>query len=142
MVRIGLKWSKMVKMVKNGRPDLKRARRTGLSTRRARKTKSRGPKGLQLEVGAQRAPRLLVTIMILIPIMTQLGKDDSLLCLALSHNERGSFRGGSCPGLYRGRHQHQNINNSSLKSKSDFENRNTHTKIQIQIGQQNFRGGS
>ena len=121
----------------------------GLSARRAWRTKLRmpegqkaGPKGCQLEVGAQRAPRLLVTIMILIPIMTQLGKDDSLLCLALSHNERGSFRGGSCPGLHRGRHQHQNINNSSLKSKSDFENTNTHTKIQIQIGQQNFRGGS
>ena len=32
----------------------------GLSARRARRTKSRGPKGLQLEVGAQRAPRLLV----------------------------------------------------------------------------------
>ena len=28
----------------------------GLSTRRAGRTKSRGPKGLQLEVGAQRAP--------------------------------------------------------------------------------------
>ena len=59
MVKIGLKWSKMVKivkMVKNGGPELKRARRTG---RRARRTKSRGPKGLQLEVGAQRAPRLL-----------------------------------------------------------------------------------
>ena len=33
----------------------------GLSARRARRTKSRGPKGLQLEVGAQRAPRLLVS---------------------------------------------------------------------------------
>ena len=32
----------------------------GLSAWRARRTKSRGPKGLQLEVGAQRAPRLLV----------------------------------------------------------------------------------
>ena len=32
----------------------------GLSTRRTRRTKSRGPKGLQLEVGARRAPRLLV----------------------------------------------------------------------------------
>ena len=32
----------------------------GLSARRARRTKSRGPKGLQLEVGARRAPRLLV----------------------------------------------------------------------------------
>ena len=32
----------------------------GLSARRARRTKSRGSKGLQLEVGAQRAPRLLV----------------------------------------------------------------------------------
>ena len=39
---------------------LKRARRTGLSARRARRTKSRGPKGLQLEAGARRAPRLLV----------------------------------------------------------------------------------
>ena len=29
----------------------------GLSARRARRTKSRGPKGLQLEVGARRAPR-------------------------------------------------------------------------------------
>ena len=57
MVKIGLKWSKMVKMVKNGGPELKRARRTGLSARRA---KSRGPKGLQLEVGARGAPRLLV----------------------------------------------------------------------------------
>ena len=33
----------------------------GLSARRARRKKSRGPKGLQLEVGARRAPRLLVT---------------------------------------------------------------------------------
>ena len=41
-------------------PNLKRARHTGLSARMARKTKSRGPKGLQLEVGARRAPRLLV----------------------------------------------------------------------------------
>ena len=32
----------------------------GLSARRARRTNSRGPKGLQLEVGARRAPRLLV----------------------------------------------------------------------------------
>ena len=32
----------------------------GLSARRARRTKSRGPKGLKLEVGARRAPRLLV----------------------------------------------------------------------------------
>ena len=32
----------------------------GLSARRARRTKSRGPKGLHLEVGARRAPRLLV----------------------------------------------------------------------------------
>ena len=32
----------------------------GLSARRARRTKSRGPKGLHLEVGALRAPRLLV----------------------------------------------------------------------------------
>ena len=47
-------------MVKNGRPDLKRAQRTGLSARRTRRTKSRGPKGLQLEVRARRSPRLLV----------------------------------------------------------------------------------
>ena len=47
-------------MVKNGGPDLKRAQRTGLSARRARRTKWKGPKGLQLEVGARRAPRLLV----------------------------------------------------------------------------------
>ena len=32
----------------------------GLSARRARRTKSRGLKGLQLEVGARRAPKLLV----------------------------------------------------------------------------------
>ena len=62
MVKIGLKWSQLLKIVKNGRPDLKRARRTGLSARRTRRTKSRGPKGLQLEVGARRAPRLLYTI--------------------------------------------------------------------------------
>ena len=60
----GRKWSKMVK---NGGPDLKRAQRTGLSARRARRTKSSrpegpkaGPKGRYLEVGARRAPRLLV----------------------------------------------------------------------------------
>ena len=48
-------------------PDLKRARRTGLSARRARRTKSSrpegpkaGPKGRYLEVGARRAPRLLL----------------------------------------------------------------------------------
>ena len=40
-------------------PDLQQARRTSLSAWRARRTKSRGPKGLQLEVGARRAPRLL-----------------------------------------------------------------------------------
>ena len=34
----------------------------GLSARRAQRTKSRGPKGLQLEVGARRAPRLLFHI--------------------------------------------------------------------------------
>ena len=39
-------------------PDLKRAWRTVLSARRAQRTKSRGPKGLQLEVGARRAPGL------------------------------------------------------------------------------------
>ena len=41
-------------------PDLKRARRTGLSARRVQRMKSRGLKGLQLEVGARRAARLLV----------------------------------------------------------------------------------
>ena len=50
MVKNGNK--KMVKIVKNGGPDLLRARRTGLSARRAQRTKSRGPKGLQLEVAA------------------------------------------------------------------------------------------
>ena len=60
MIQNGQKWSKWSKMVKNGRPDLQRARRTGPSARRARGTKSRGPKGLQLEVRARRAPRLLV----------------------------------------------------------------------------------
>ena len=60
MVNNGQNWSQMVKMVKNGGPELKRARRIGLSARRARRTKSRCPKDLQLEVGARRAPRLLV----------------------------------------------------------------------------------
>merc|ERR1719397_1341542 len=67
MVQNGPKWSKWSKMVKNGGPDLKRAQRTGLSARRARRTKSSrpegpkaGPKGRYLEVGARRAPRLLV----------------------------------------------------------------------------------
>ena len=32
----------------------------GLSALRAQRAKSRGPKGLQLEVGARKAPRLLV----------------------------------------------------------------------------------
>ena len=48
-------------------PDLKRAQHTGLSARRARRTKSSrpegpkaGPKCRYLEVGARRAPRLLV----------------------------------------------------------------------------------
>ena len=36
----------------------------GLSARRARRTKSRGPKGLQLEVGARSAPKLLEYIYI------------------------------------------------------------------------------
>ena len=56
MVENGQKWSKWSKMVKNGGIDLKRAQRTGLSARRARRTKSRGPKGLQLEVGPRRGP--------------------------------------------------------------------------------------
>ena len=45
---------------KNGGPDLKLARCTGVSTRRAGRTKLRGPEGLQLEVGAKQAPRLPV----------------------------------------------------------------------------------
>ena len=43
-------------MVKNGGPDLKRAQHTGLSARRAVRTKSRGPKGLRLEVALRRSP--------------------------------------------------------------------------------------
>ena len=66
MVKNGPNGRKWWKMVKNGGPDLKRARRTGLSARRAQRTKSRGPKGLQLEVGARRAPRLLVLLYVLI----------------------------------------------------------------------------
>ena len=62
----GRKWSKWSKMVKNGGPDLKRAQRTGLSARRARRTKLRGQKGLHLEVGARRAPRLLVISILLL----------------------------------------------------------------------------
>ena len=50
MVQNGPEWSKL-KMVKNGGPDLKRARPTGLSTRRTGPpARSRGPL----------APRLLV----------------------------------------------------------------------------------
>ena len=56
MVKIVKKktWSKWSIMVQNGnkkdgQPDLERAQRTGLSARRARRTKSRGPKGLQLD---------------------------------------------------------------------------------------------
>ena len=52
-------------------PDLKQARRTGLSARRARRKKSRGPKGLQLEVGARRAPRLLSLIWVKIKVWFQ-----------------------------------------------------------------------
>ena len=37
-------------------PDLKQARRTGLGARRAQRTKSRGLKGIQLEVGPRRGP--------------------------------------------------------------------------------------
>ena len=42
-------------------------RHTGLSARRARRTKSGGPKGLQLKVGARKAPRLLVNSILLYP---------------------------------------------------------------------------
>ena len=41
----------------------------GLSAGRARRTKSTGPKGLQLEVGARRAPRLLVFDIMIFDIM-------------------------------------------------------------------------
>ena len=44
------------------RPLVTKFQPHGLSARRARRTKSRGPKGLQLEVGARRAPRLLVCL--------------------------------------------------------------------------------
>ena len=51
-------------------PDLKRTQCTSLSARRVRRTKSRGLKGLQLEVRAQRAPRLLVNnIFASVPIL-------------------------------------------------------------------------
>ena len=60
MVQNGKKWSKWSKILKNGALDLKQARRTGLSARKAWRTKSRGPKVLQLEVGAWRALRFLV----------------------------------------------------------------------------------
>ena len=58
MVKSGKNGQKWSKMDKNGGLDLKRAQNIGLSAQRAGKTKSRGPKGFQLEVGA---PRLLVT---------------------------------------------------------------------------------
>ena len=51
IVKNSPEWSEMVKMVKNGGADLQRAFRTGLSGRRAGRTKSKGPKGFQLEVG-------------------------------------------------------------------------------------------
>ena len=38
-----------------------------LSARRSRRTKSRGPKGLQLEVEARRSPRLLVSYICITP---------------------------------------------------------------------------
>ena len=41
---------------KINKPDFKQARRTDLSARRARRMKSRGPEGLQLEVGARYKP--------------------------------------------------------------------------------------
>ena len=76
----GLKWSKIVKMVKNGGLDLKWARHTGLSARRAGRTKSRGPKGLQLEVGPGGAPKLLVFIYELCSIyLSELLMDSPLL---------------------------------------------------------------
>ena len=72
------KWSKWSKMVKNGEADLQRVQRTVLCAQRARRTRSRGPKGLQLEVGVRRAPRLLVIIQELPPfcvrLIAQLGK--------------------------------------------------------------------
>ena len=60
------KWSKRSKMVhigKNGQTQSKmvgRARHTSLSAQRARRTKSTGPKGLQLEIGPGGAPKLPV----------------------------------------------------------------------------------
>ena len=49
MFKIGLKWSKMVKMVKNDGPELKRARRTGLRDEVKRPegppARSQGPEG-------------------------------------------------------------------------------------------------
>ena len=59
----------------------------GLSARRARRTKSRGPKGLQLEVGARRAPRLLVYICnrpsSVQELLSELTKIDLFICKKL-----------------------------------------------------------
>ena len=54
-----------------------------LSARRARRTKSRGLKGLQLEVRAWRAPRLLVSNIVL--VMLSYEPLLSLLCLLHNH---------------------------------------------------------
>ena len=69
MVKNGKKWyKKKLKIVKNGWPDLKLAQRIGLSAGRAQITKSRGPKGLQQEVGPWRGPQTSVTIIKIIVI--------------------------------------------------------------------------
>ena len=54
------KWPTFKKCPIFTRPHLRRVRPTILSARRVRRTGSKGPKGLQLDVGARRAPRLLV----------------------------------------------------------------------------------
>ena len=56
-----------------------------LSARRTRRTISRGPKGLQLEVGARRAPRLLV--------------HHNLQCLCARHSSEKSFLHPSFPSF-------------------------------------------
>ena len=55
----------------------------GLSARRARRTKSRGPEGLQLEVGARRAPKLLVYIYLSMSYMASSWTAIAILLLPL-----------------------------------------------------------
>ena len=66
----------------------------GLSARRARRTKSKGPKGLQLEVGARRAPKLLVcfifvSYLILPAICFERVMSDLASCFHIYSQERG-----------------------------------------------------